>query len=281
MKNELVRYSTFSVAVITASATRTPLQLRKAVRSPSTGAACGGARDAARGGISIAKDWVQQGQAAWEKAYEQAKPAPGKPFPSQPGDWGRVSFQGVTLDRGQMRALIAAGAQYGGGFHISQGSYSTSVKASGSTHAGGGAADITSPVNTRFLRALLDNGQAAWIRSPSQGDWPWHIHTLHIGDPNLSPSAQAQVADFLNGGDGLYRGGIVRARVGGVMKRLGEGGQDEAVIPLPNNWKQNSSSIGGGGGSTYNFYGDLEFPNVTSGDDAETFVTNLQNLVKD
>ncbi len=31
--------------------------------------------------------------------------------------------------------------------------------------------------------------------------------------------------------------------------------------------------------STYNFYGDLEFPNVKSGDDAKEFLDNLESLV--
>jgi TP901 family phage tail tape measure protein len=239
------------------------------------------ARDAARGGIGVARDWVQAGQEAWAQAYKDAKPAPGKPFPVQPGDWSPVSFQGVTLDRGQMRALIAAGAAYGGPFHISQGSYRPYTSYSGATHMGGGAADITSPVNTRFLDDLLHNGQAAWIRDPSQGPWPWHIHTLQIGDPNLSSAARAQVQDFLAGGDGLAAGGIVRARIGGVMRRLGEGGRDEAVIPLPHDWSIPANSSGSRDGNVYNFYGDLEFPNITSGDDAETFVTNLANLTKD
>lgn len=240
-------------------------------------------RQAAKGGIDIARQWVQTGQAEWEKQYKENTPQAGHPFPQMGGDWKRTTYQGHAMDVGQVRAVIAAQQQYGGPFHISQGSYSTSVAQSGSTHAGGGAMDITSPVNPRALGALIQNGQAAWIRSPSQGDWPWHIHSLHIGDPNLSASAQAQVSDFLNGGDGLYRGGIVRARVGGVMKRLGEGGQDEAVIPLPNNWRRTSNDGGGndGGGDTYYFYGDLEFPNVTNGDDAESFLTNLSNLAKD
>jgi hypothetical protein len=42
-------------------------------------------------------------------------------------------------------------------------------------------------------------------------------------------------------GGGMAEGGIVRARSGGVWKLLGEGGQDEAVIPL--------SQLGGGGAS--------------------------------
>lgn len=43
---------------------------------------------------------------------------------------------------------------------------------------------------------------------------------------------------------GLASGGIARARPGGTIARIGEGGRDEAVIPLPSNWR--STGIGGG-----------------------------------
>jgi hypothetical protein len=79
---------------------------------------------------------------------------------------------------------------------------------------------------------------------------------------------------------GLKDGGIVRARVGGILARIGEGGQDEAVTPLPRGWKTqgfgNSSN-----GTTNNFYGDLQFPNVRDGSDAEDFLKNLEILSKD
>ena len=69
----------------------------------------------------------------------------------------------------------------------------------------------------------------------------------------------------------LARGGIVRARRGGTLIRAGEAGQNEAVIPLPNGMKD-------GMGDTYNFYGDLEFPNITNPDDASEFINNLKKL---
>jgi len=74
----------------------------------------------------------------------------------------------------------------------------------------------------------------------------------------------------------LGGGGIVPARRGGMLARLGEAGGDEAVLPLPNNWR--SGGLGAGG--IYNFYGDLSFPNVTNGDDAEDFLTNLEILAR-
>lgn len=101
----------------------------------------------------------------------------------------------------------------------------------------------------------------------------------------------------------LAGGGIVRRQAGGIMANLGEGRYDEAVVPLPNGWQGMGNkiatmtvqrlavvgSIEGRGvetlqpathieNNTYNFYGDLEFPNVTNGDDAEVFLNNLSTL---
>lgn len=72
-------------------------------------------------------------------------------------------------------------------------------------------------------------------------------------------------------------GGIIRARTGGTVFRGGEAGQDEAVLPLPSNW----SARDGLGEKHYHFYGDLSFPNIKSGEDAETFIKNLEILAKD
>lgn len=80
----------------------------------------------------------------------------------------------------------------------------------------------------------------------------------------------------------LANGGIVRKRSGGVLARLGEGGHDELVKPLPHNWRTDAfSGSDSKGDRTINIYGNLEFPNITSGDDAKTFIDNLESLVKD
>lgn len=80
----------------------------------------------------------------------------------------------------------------------------------------------------------------------------------------------------------LAAGGVAKARRGGYLANIGEGGYDEAVVPLPKDWKSNLSlAKGDGGDKTYNFYGDLEFPNVTDGSDAQAFLDNLDSLAKD
>lgn len=67
----------------------------------------------------------------------------------------------------------------------------------------------------------------------------------------------------------LGNGGIVHPTPGGTLVRLGERGQAEAVQPLPRDFSN---------GKTYNFYGDLSFPNITDPADAETFIKNLEAL---
>ena len=75
----------------------------------------------------------------------------------------------------------------------------------------------------------------------------------------------------------MSRGGIVAHRPGGMLARVGEGSTDEAVVPLPRNWK----SDGDLGGRTVNIYGNLEFPNIEDGSDVEEFLNNLEILAKD
>ncbi len=58
----------------------------------------------------------------------------------------------------------------------------------------------------------------------------------------------AQAAQVM--GVPLAEGGIVKARPGGIQATIGEGGRDEAVIPL-----ENGQIPGSQGGHTFNFYG--------------------------
>lgn len=74
------------------------------------------------------------------------------------------------------------------------------------------------------------------------------------------------------------QGAIVKASASGSLVLAGEGGRDEAVTPLPPGWRNSAQRPAGSSGDTFNFYGDLEFPNITSGEDAKTFVDNLKKL---
>ena len=92
---------------------------------------------------------------------------------------------------------------------LSQGSYDNTVEQSGGTHAGGGALDvrlrdIPSTKWTQIVAALRRTGFAAWLRRPSQGDWPYHIHAIAIGDHELSTAAKQQVTWYKQGLNGLW-----------------------------------------------------------------------------
>ncbi len=92
---------------------------------------------------------------------------------------------------------------------LSQGSYNPGgVGASAGTHDGGGAVDVSiSDLGTtqrwEVVKALRTVGFAAWLRTPDQGPWPYHIHAIAIGDTDLSIAARNQVADYYVGKNGL------------------------------------------------------------------------------
>lgn len=102
-----------------------------------------------------------------------------------------------------------------------QGSYSGgSVSASAGTHDGGGAIDIAgqdagmTPDDCYVIRDCgRQVGFAAWVRDPSQSDWPWHIHMEAVQPDGkwdqgvLSSGAHGQVVDYYEGRNGLASGG--------------------------------------------------------------------------
>ena len=91
---------------------------------------------------------------------------------------------------------------------VTQGSYSTSVSASASTHAGGGVLDVR--VTGRALDTLLEEcGIAAYERTEADGFTP-HSHILWIGCPHLHSSAAAQVTSWKNKRNGLRSNALDR-----------------------------------------------------------------------
>jgi hypothetical protein len=102
---------------------------------------------------------------------------------------------------------------------VTQGGFREDVGASFGTHAGGGVVDLSirDPNTDAYLfseteamvRALRLVGFAAWYRAPGalgQGSPP-HIHAVAVGDRDLSPEAQRQLAGeagYFNGMDGLF-----------------------------------------------------------------------------
>lgn len=127
----------------------------------------------------------------------------------------------------------------------SQGSYSGSVGASAGTHSGGGAIDIkaanlSSSERTQVETAMRQVGFAAWVRSPDQGDWGWHIHGIAVGCPDLSGPARDQVDDYNAGRNGLANNGPdtgTRAYVGVTWETYSGGSAPggwliEGVLPM-------------------------------------------------
>jgi hypothetical protein len=126
----------------------------------------------------------------------------------------RLTYRGVTMNQRTKDMFIAAELIADvGTLVLTQGSYNAGgVAASGGTHDGGGALDIRAKdlaptERTKVVTALRRVGFAAWIRNPSQSDWPWHIHGIAIGDPDLSRGARDQVADYKAGRNGLASNG--------------------------------------------------------------------------
>ncbi|WP_181770562.1 peptidoglycan-binding domain-containing protein [Amycolatopsis pittospori] len=119
----------------------------------------------------------------------------------------KTTVDGKTLNKRTAEMITAAEKKAGVKFTVTQGSYNAGgVGASGGTHDGGGAVDIS--VNNiknkdAAVKALREVGFAAWHRTPSQGDWVEHIHGIAISDTDMSPQAQAQAGDYFKGLNGL------------------------------------------------------------------------------
>jgi hypothetical protein len=91
---------------------------------------------------------------------------------------------------------------------LAQGSYTTAVAASGGTHAGGGALDVsvrnlTTDQRKSVVWALRKQGFAAWLRTPAQG-FVYHIHAIAVGDHEMSAAAAQQVVWYKQGLNGLW-----------------------------------------------------------------------------
>jgi hypothetical protein len=121
----------------------------------------------------------------------------------------RTSFSGRTVNQRTRAMLVEAESILGQDIVLSQGSYNAGgVDASAGTHDGGGAVDVSvSALSTtqrwETVKALRTVGFAAWLRTPDQGPWPYHIHAIAIGDTDLSIAARNQVADYYVGKNGL------------------------------------------------------------------------------
>lgn len=118
---------------------------------------------------------------------------------------------GHTLDQLTNYALYAVEHRLGydpGSLTVLQGSYNAgAVTASGGTHDGGGAVDLSPADWPGKVHALRAVGFAAWHRPAIPGLWGEHVHAVLIGNVKLSPAAKAQVEDYRTHRNGLANHG--------------------------------------------------------------------------
>lgn len=125
----------------------------------------------------------------------------------------RTTFQGFPFNTRTVAMLTEARRLAGKAFVVEQGSYSPGVDpTSVGTHDGGGTVDLDAEAlsgaqRTAALTALRQVGFAAWLRNPSQDDWPWHIHAVATNDNDLHVSAQKQIGAYYEGRNGLAGNG--------------------------------------------------------------------------
>ncbi len=118
------------------------------------------------------------------------------------------SYGGERVNTRTRNMLAAADAKLSFSIRLTQGSYTCSNPGSAGTHCGGGAADIsvsglTSTQRWQMVKALRTVGFAAWLRTPDQGDWGYHIHAIAVSDPDAHRAARNQVHDYYFGRNGL------------------------------------------------------------------------------
>lgn len=127
----------------------------------------------------------------------------------------RVEWRGQWFDK-RTADMLEELARISGNIYINptQGSYNTSVSASGNTHSGGGAGDLMHPswsiadFNT-VAKLARKIGFFAAHRTPQQANWPRHCHLIAVQPWGmhdkgvLSTAAHQQVIDYMNNRNGL------------------------------------------------------------------------------
>lgn len=148
------------------------------------------------------------------------------------------------------------------------------VHAAGSLHYQGRAVDFAG------LTPGYDSPELARIDQAFKSVAPQLAELIYAGPgaiPNIKNGQPFQYTGDILGEHhdhvhaALKNGGIVRGSTLGTLVRAGDGNQDEMIKPLPRDATVD-------GGVTNNFYGDLSFPNVRTGDDAADFLDNLKSV---
>ena len=237
--------------------------------------------------INKLEKWVKGTESSVKKAVKKHKVPPGGnvsvPDPANAG--GRATWKGGTFSNKFIANMQKAEQLAGSSIRVMQGGFRPATSYSGTSHRGD-AVDLQ--VNAALIRALRRVGIAAGDRT-GLGNWAPHTHAIPgPGAGYAAGSATWQWQDYMNRGGmyqplnstwGLKEGGIALARRGGTVL-AGDGRYDEAVVPLPKGWR--TDLIGSSQGDrVININGDLSFPNIKNGEDAKTFIDNIENLAKD
>ena len=124
----------------------------------------------------------------------------------------RVRWRDVLVSDRTRKALEWAEKQSGLTISPSQGSWSTSVAASGNTHAGSGVVDLrvghlSNTQRKKLNRWLRRAGFASWLRGPAVGMSP-HIHAVLLSDSRASAAAKWQAGEYDRGKSGLSSGKV-------------------------------------------------------------------------
>ncbi len=124
-----------------------------------------------------------------------------------------IIFEGFRMDARTRDMLTELRRICKAPVRITQGGFNKGgVPASAGTHDGGGALDIraqglTSAQIAEIVLRARQVGFAAWLRLPSQGNWPLHIHMVAVGCSTLSAGAARQVTAYRKGRNGLANNG--------------------------------------------------------------------------
>ncbi|HEY0640161.1 MAG TPA: peptidoglycan-binding domain-containing protein [Pseudonocardiaceae bacterium] len=124
----------------------------------------------------------------------------------------RVTLRGARVNARTRSMLLEAERLFGRPLGITQGSYTPGAGRSAGAHGGGGVlrlsvGGMSATAWTAVLRSLRTVGFAAWLRTPAQGNWPYHIQAIALADTDQSTDARNQAGDYYLGLNGLANRG--------------------------------------------------------------------------
>lgn len=119
----------------------------------------------------------------------------------------RTTYGGHTVNWRTRAMLMVLGQRlYGDPYSlfVAQGSYNPGgVGASGGTHDGGGAVDLSANDKFRKVKIGREIGFRIWYRSALPGVWGEHCHAIAAGDQEMSAAAHDQIVQYANHTNGL------------------------------------------------------------------------------